>query len=97
MTHYKFESNLKVIHQVGRAWETLAVAHLHLQCNVTAPKSRGLRFGGGLPAVPASLRLLITAGAMVKLYSFLFFHLRHKDPKLRTHQSHLVIHWRGSN
>lgn len=56
MTRYKFESNLKVIHQVGRAWETLAVACLHLQCNVTAPKNRGLRFGGGLPAVPASLR-----------------------------------------
>lgn len=57
MTHYKFESNLNVINLAGRAWETLAVTCLHSQCNITALKSRGLRFGGGLLAVPALLRL----------------------------------------
>lgn len=57
MTYYNFESNLKVINLAGRAWETLAVGCLHLQRNVAALKSRGLRFGGGLPAVPALLRL----------------------------------------
>lgn len=94
MTHYNFESNSKVINQVGRPWETLAVALPPLQCHSTEEQRAQIwRWVACCPCIAQTLLL----GVMAELYSFLVFDLRCNDPKLCTHQFYLATHWRGSN